>query len=172
MTKKEKNMTEIKFAKIRPTAKIPTKRPEDVGYDIYADLNDVNYIVIEPHETELIPTGLASAFDADYGFILKERSSVGSKGIALRCGVIDSGYRGEWKVALTNTTNKPFIIKKDDYNGPLDPDAIIYSDKKAIVQAMLVKIPVSNVIELSYDQLQTIKSERGIDGFGSTNNIG
>lgn len=165
-------MTEIKFAKIRPSAIIPSKRPEDVGYDIYADLSDVNYIVIEPHETELIPTGLASAFSAEYGFILKERSSVGSKGIALRCGVIDSGYRGEWKVALTNTTNKPFIIKKDNYNGPLDPNAVIYSDKKAIVQAMLVALPLSATTEITYEELQAIESERGADGFGSTNNIG
>ena len=28
--------TTVKFAKVRPTAKIPTKRLEDAGYDIYA----------------------------------------------------------------------------------------------------------------------------------------
>lgn len=30
-------ITTVKFAKVRPTAEIPTKRVEDAGYDIYAD---------------------------------------------------------------------------------------------------------------------------------------
>ena len=94
----------IKFAKVKPDAIIPSKRDEDMGFDISACF-DEDYMVIEPHETKLIPTGLASACDPEYGFLLKERGSTGSKGIALRCGVIDSGYRNEWFICLTNTTN-------------------------------------------------------------------
>mgnify|MGYP000734891585 FL=1 len=82
--------TTVKFAKVRPTAVIPTKRDEDAGFDIYADFED-DFIIIDPHTTTLIPTGIASACDVDYCFILKERGSTGSKGIAQRCGVIDSG---------------------------------------------------------------------------------
>lgn len=108
--------TTVKFAKVRPTAVIPTKRDEDAGFDIYADFED-DFIIIDPHTTTLIPTGIASACDVDYCFILKERGSTGSKGIAQRCGVIDSGYRNEWFVPITNTTNKKIaIVKKDaDY---------------------------------------------------------
>ena len=108
--------TIVKFARVRPTAVIPTKRDEDAGFDIYADFED-DFIIIDPHTTTLIPTGIASACDADYCFILKERGSTGSKGIAQRCGVIDSGYRNEWFVPITNTTNKKIaIVKKDaDY---------------------------------------------------------
>ena len=41
---------------------------------------------IEPHETVLVPTGIASAFSSDYVAIIKERGSTGSKGIGQRCG--------------------------------------------------------------------------------------
>ena len=37
--------TTIKFAKVKPNAKIPTKREEDAGYDIYACF-DEDYITI------------------------------------------------------------------------------------------------------------------------------
>lgn len=104
-------MVDIKFAKVHPNAIIPSKRDEDMGFDIYACF-DKDYIVINPHETKLIPTGIASACDSDYGFLVFERGSTGSKGIARRCGVIDSGYRNEWFIGLTNTTNKMLFITK------------------------------------------------------------
>ena len=88
---------EVKFAKVKEGAIVPSKRDEDMGFDIYACF-DEDYIKIDPHETKLIPTGIASACDPEYGFLLKERGSTGSKGIALRAGVIDSGYRNEWFV--------------------------------------------------------------------------
>ena len=90
------------FAKVKPSAKIPKKRNEDAGYDIYACF-DESYLVIDPGETKLIPTGIASAFDESKYIQLEERGSTGSKGIKRSAGVIDSGYRGEWFVALTNT---------------------------------------------------------------------
>ena len=101
----------VKFAKVRPDAKIPNKRIEDMGFDIYACF-DEDYIEIGPHETKLIPTGIASSCDPKYGFLLRERGSTGSKGIALRCGVIDSGYRNEWFIGITNTNNKYLYISK------------------------------------------------------------
>jgi phytoene dehydrogenase-like protein len=59
--------TTIKFAKVRPNAIIPTKRLEDAGYDIYANFEE-DYIVLNPHETKMIPTGIACACDTDYLF--------------------------------------------------------------------------------------------------------
>ena len=74
----------IKFAKVRPDAIIPSKRAEDMGFDLYPCF-DKDYIMIDAHETRLIPTGIASCCDPGYGFLLRERGSTGSKGIALRC---------------------------------------------------------------------------------------
>ena len=104
-----REVAEVKFAKVHPNAIIPSKRDEDMGFDIYACF-DEDYIVINPHETKLIPTGIASACNPKYGFLVFERGSTGSKGIARRCGVIDSGYRNEWFIGLTNTTNNTTAI--------------------------------------------------------------
>ena len=127
--------TTVKFAKVRPTAKIPTKRVEDAGYDIYADFEE-DYILIPPHDTVMIPTGIASACDTDFCLILKERGSTGSKGVAQRCGVIDSGYRNEWFVPITNTTESPIVILKSDtvsktFLEKLFPHAVFYPYNKA-----------------------------------------
>lgn len=162
--------TTVKFARVRPTAVIPTKRDEDAGFDIYADFED-DFIIIDPHTTTLIPTGIASACDADYCFILKERGSTGSKGIAQRCGVIDSGYRNEWFVPITNTTNKKIaIVKKDvDYIFMKNTSGYtIYPYEKAISQALVVPVPKVNIEELTYDELKEIASDRGMGALGSS----
>lgn len=164
----------VKFAKVRPDAKIPSKRVEDMGYDIYACF-DEDYIVINPHETKLIPTGIASACDPGYGFLLFERGSTGSKGIARRCGVIDSGYRNEWFVGLTNTTNKVMFISKlseretyESYYGDIMPESFVYPYSKAIVQAWVAPVLDTEVEELEYSDLKEIKSERGLGALGSS----
>jgi dUTP pyrophosphatase len=161
--------TTIKFAKVNPNAKIPTKREEDAGYDIYACF-DQDYITINPHETRLIPTEIASVCDKDYCFIIKERGSTGSKGIAVRCGVIDSGYRNPWFIGLTNTTNQPlFLINPNYAEKELIPaNRFTYDCTKAIAQAILVPVPKATVEEISYEELQAIESERGEGALGSS----
>ena len=166
---------EIKFAKVHPNAIIPSKRDEDMAFDIYPCFDD-DYIVINPHETKLIPTGIASACSPKYGFVLKERGSTGSKGIAIRCGVLDSGYRDSWFVCLTNTTNKVMFISKlseqetyDKYYGDIMPESFVYPYSKAIAQALVVPVPKTKVKEISYDELKAIKSERGLGKLGSSN---
>ena len=161
--------TAVKFAKVRATAKIPYKRDEDMGFDIYADFEE-DYILINPHETKLIPTGIASACDNEYGFILKERGSTGTKGMAQRAGVIDSGYRGEWLVPITNTSSQPLFIIKDgkDINMVIDTEYIKYPYEKAIAQALLIRVPTVDVEEYTYEELCEIPSERGIGKLGSS----
>ena len=163
--------TTVKFAKVRPTAKIPTKRVEDAGYDIYADFED-DFIIINPHTTTLIPTGIASACDTNYCFILKERGSTGSKGIAQRCGVIDSGYRNEWFVPITNTTDQKIaIVKKEASDYIFMRNTIeytIYPYEKAICQALVIPVPTVDVEEYTYEELLAIPSSRGTGALGSS----
>lgn len=166
--------TNVKFAKIHPDAKIPSKRKEDMGFDIYACFDD-DYVIIRPHETKLIPTGIASSCDTGYGFVLRERGSTGSKGIAIRAGVIDSGYRNEWFVGLTNTTDKALYISKfedlyeldQNYYG-ISPDGFVYPYSKAIAQALVLPVPDVNVEEITYEELKAITSERGLGALGSS----
>lgn len=102
----------ILIAKLHEDAKIPTKRDEDLGYDLYPAF-DEDLLIIPPLSTKVIPTGLCSAFDPKYGVILKERSKLATLNIGLGAGVIDSGYRGEWGVVLRNyNIHKAFVIRK------------------------------------------------------------
>lgn len=175
----------VKFAKVRPDAIIPSKRDEDMGFDIYACF-DGSYMEIEPHETKLIPTGIASACDTKYGFLLRERGSTGSKGMALRAGVVEGSYRGEWFIGLTNTTEKTLVISKLDKRTTamlmchedeedfmlseyeIDECMFVYPYSKAIAQALVVPVPKVNTEEISYEDLKAIPSERGCGALGSS----
>ena len=188
---------ELIWAKVKPDAIIPTKRDEDAGYDIYPCFEE-DYIIIPPHETKMIPTGIASAFTEDYVAILKERGSTGTKGIAQRSGVIDSGFRSEWQCPITNTNTVDLIISKltieelikkyatkdeEGYqymmNGSwsvyltVDEEdkedlPIIHHYEKAICQAILLPVPKMKTSEISYDELKSIPSERGVGMLGSS----
>lgn len=173
------NNKTIFFAKGNDTVIIPTKREEDGAFDVYANFTE-DYIVIKPHETKMIPTGLYSAFSSDYVAILKERGSNGSKGIGQRCGVVDSGYRGEWFVPLTNHNNIPLVIIKDkkiptevvrfDLFGSPDSDKpyIEYPYEKAICQTIMVEVPKLTTKEITLEELKAFTSERGDSCLGAS----
>lgn len=172
-------ITTVKFAKTKPNAIIPTKRLEDAGYDVYPCF-DEDYIIIKPHTTVIIPTGIASACDTDYCFILHERSSTGTKGMAQRCGIIDSGYRGEWGVPITNTNDVPIVICKKEFIATFSDFAsvlllpygkanyILYPYEKAICQALIIPVPEVEIEEYTYEELKAIPSERGTGRLGSS----
>jgi dUTP pyrophosphatase len=164
--------TNIKFAKVRPDAIIPTKRIEDAGWDIYANF-EPDWIEIPPHDNKLIPTGIASAISSDYAIVLRERGSTGVKNLKISAGVIDSGFRNEWFVCLYNGNDVPVFISKIGDTGeqsPLTehPDAILYPYTKAIAQALIIPVPMVNVEEISYEELLNIPSERGLGQIGSS----
>lgn len=184
---------ELVFAKVKPGAVIPTKREEDAGYDIYACFPE-DYMVIHPHSTKLIPTGIASAMTDKWYLQVEERGSSGVKGMKKSAGIIDSGFRNEIFVALTNANAVPIIISKyekdelfdmyaypynkrvllDDRvnseNDELDiTHAIIYPYSKAIAQLLVHEVPKMEVNEISYEELFEIPSERGVGMCGSSN---
>ena len=159
-------MNSIYFAKLKDEAIIPSKREEDGAFDVYACF-DEPYKMIQPHETVLIPTGISSAFSSQYVAIIKERSSTGSKGIGQRCGVIDSGYRGEWFIAITNHNPQPLVIAKSATPQSF-PECIVYPYEKAICQCLMVEVPKLQIKEISSDELLAMESERGTGGFGSS----
>ena len=92
----------INIKKLTTTAKIPTRGSEyAAGYDLYADIT--KELVIEPHETAKIGTGLSIEIPDGYFGAVFARSGLAAKQ-ALRpancVGVCDSDYRGEYIVAL------------------------------------------------------------------------
>jgi dUTP pyrophosphatase len=138
-------MISFNVNKLTPDAMIPTKdNPADAGIDIYTN----EAYTLQPGERHMFSTGISVEFPEGYVALFWDRSGLGSKGIHRLAGVIDSGYRGEWKVVLINTTNKPFEIKKGD----------------KIIQCVLQKfepVEIKEVGELS-------DSMRGEKGFGSS----
>lgn len=158
------------WAKTNEKAIVPTKRVEDAGYDLYACFED-DSLIVPPHETRLVGTGIASAFSPLFVMILKERGSTGTKGIGERCGVVDSGYRGEINAVITNHNSKPLIITKETDETKLSKLAeeyVVYPYKKAIAQAVLLYKPELEEYEVGYDTLMKLESERGTGKLGSS----
>ena len=163
----------LKIKKLNPKAILPSKRDEDAGYDVYG-LFDEDPKFLYPGNIYLVPLGITTEFPKDYVFYIVERSGSGSKGISTRAGVIDSGYRGEIKTPLNNTSNKLIIFSnkteeeiKKNYAEKIkgyEEKLIIYPQSKAIAQGLLLYSPhveIEEVYELG-------ESVRGEGGFGSS----
>ena len=156
----------IYFSKVNAAAIIPSKRVEDGAFDVYACFED-DYLLLDPHETKLVPTGIASAFSADYVAILKERGSTGTKGIGQRCGVIDSGYRGEWFIPITNHNDRSLIIAKEKVAKHFE-QALVYPYEKAIAQCLMVIVPKLEICEIPHEELLEFVSLRKAGMLGSS----
>ena len=153
-------------------AKMPTKRNEDAGFDIYSD--SAEDIVLKPSETKFFSTGLRSAFPSNFWVEIKERGSTGAVGLSVRSGVIDSGYRGEWKIMLTNVNKYPVVfshsVDKVTYvYGKIFKNKIkkvIYPLSKAIAQAVVIPLP--HIECRPWDSSRVAASERGQTGWGAS----
>lgn len=158
----------IRFSKANPNAKIPSKRDEDGAYDIYACF-DEDFIVLNPHESKLIPTKIKSAFSPKWRIVFQERGSTGKIGLKINAGLIDSGYRGEWFVCLHNASDKMIGIIKGI--NKIEENGIIarYPYSKAICQAKVQEVPLVEIAEIEEDELMQYESERGDGALGSSN---
>lgn len=118
----------------------------DAGFDLRALENST----INPHEQQLIRTGLRIAIPVGWVGIVKDRSSMAKNRIYSHAGVIDESYRGEVLVMLSNDGNEPYQIEKGAKIAQL-----------LIIPCMTESIQVETIEELG-------KTERGEGGFGST----
>lgn len=108
----------IRIKKLHEDAVIPKYATNgSSGFDLVA-LEDVRF---DPGETKLVKTGLA--IDVGYGYELQVRPRSGLSlktplRVANSPGTVDSDYRGEVCVIISNTiSNKgyePYLIKKGD----------------------------------------------------------
>ena len=87
----------LRVRKLDENAKLPTRANEtDAGFDIYS-LEDM---VIKSLGIFKIRTGIALEIPNGWYGQIFERSSLGSKGLCIRGGVIDNEYRGEIVVCM------------------------------------------------------------------------
>jgi len=122
---------------------------EDLGYDVFA----LEGVVLEPRKTVRVRTGISvearhPETGKALGLLVRDRSSMASRGIATTAGVIDAGYRGEVQIVMTNLGMEPIELKTGEKI------------------AQMVPVPVLTGIVEEVDMLE--ESARLGKGFGSS----
>lgn len=158
----------IKFAKTRPDAKIPTKRQGDGCYDLYVCF-DEEFVTIPPHSVKLVPTGLCSTFDSNYRIGFRERGSNTKSALFVMAGQIDSNFTGEIFVALYNGNDIPIEITKNVSEVMKEENFIRVPYCKAVAQFAVEEVPQVDIEEVDADYIMNLKTERGAGMLGSSN---
>lgn len=150
----------IKFKKLVPEAKLPTKgKPGDAAYDLYC----IEDFRLSGGETMKVRTGLQLADmpledGSDLLFLqIEGRSGLASTGVYPVGGIVDAGYRGEIQVLLHN-------------GNPMAPPGFAYPPRTflagdRIAQIIVRRTPKDVVMEETEEATET---SRGASGFGST----
>lgn len=143
-------MQDLKVKILRQGAKMPTYGTEfSAGADLYACLDAA--VTVKPHETKLIPIGIAMEIPVGWAGFVYARSGLALKrhlAPANKVGVIDCDYRGEIFVPMHNHSEEDQIIEPGE----------------RIAQMIFASYYTANFMEA--DELsETVRSE---GGFGST----
>jgi len=140
--------TTINLAKLHPNAVVPAFATDgDAGADLYS----VEELTLAPYQKALVGTGIAIALPKGKVGLIHPRSGLAAKhGVTVlnTPGTIDSGYRGEIKVILFNSSDEEFRISVGDRI------------------AQLVVQNYDSVLFYEVDSLD--ETSRGTGGFGST----
>ena len=143
-------MQDLKVKLLRAGAKMPTYGTEfAAGADLYACLDET--VTVQPHETKLIPIGIAMEIPVGWAGFVHARSGLASKrhlAPANKVGVIDCDYRGEIFVPMHNHSTESQIIEPGE----------------RIAQMIFAPYYVANFVEAE-ELSETVRSEKG---FGST----
>lgn len=140
-------MTTLPFKKLDPDAKLTRGSEWAAGYDLYA----VEKGTVTDCTTKF-KTGVAVEIPPGYVGLIRDRSSLGAKGIVVSGGVIDSDYRGEILVCLTHVALPPVYV--DQFH------VINVGDKIA----QLVVVPCFQGEPTGVEALS--ETTRGTKGFG------
>jgi dUTP pyrophosphatase len=136
----------IKCKKLLDSASVPTRAHEhDAGWDLYS--SEQSFVI--SLKRKIVSTSISLAIpDGHVGLIWPRSGLAAKKGIDVFAGVIDSGYRGEIKVCLYNSSEINFEINKGD----------------RIAQIIFHKLPQTEMLEVGSLE----DSIRGDEGFGSS----
>ena len=98
---------ELKVRRIHKDAKLPSYgHLGDAGLDLFS----VMECVLKGGEVRAISTGVQVAIPDGYVGLIWDKSGISLENIHRLAGVVDSGYRGEIKVVMTNLSTKAFSI--------------------------------------------------------------
>lgn len=139
----------------------------DAGMDLFA----AEEILIRPGETRIIPTGLKLAIPEGYEVQIRPRSGVSLKTflrVSNSPGTIDSGYRDELGIIITNTS--PVCCCNEEGIHTIDSDGNLtgtYRVRKGDRIAQMVLQIVPRMKLMVVDSVAGIGTDRG-GGFGSS----
>src|SRR3954471_19645252 len=124
----------LKVQLLSSGAKAPTiAHPgEDLGYDLYASES----ISVPAKGNAIVPTGVAiecSSNGKPMGCLLRDRSSLASKRVAILAGVIDAGYRGEIKVVMENLGEQAYTVHAGDKIANMVPHPVLTGSVEVVV---------------------------------------
>jgi dUTP pyrophosphatase len=106
---------------------------EDLGYDLFS----LESAVLAPRATVRLRTGIAVEAQhpqtgAPLGLLVRDRSSMASRGIITTGGVIDAGYRGEILVLMNNLTDAPVELKAGEKIAQMIPVPVLTGTVEAV----------------------------------------
>jgi len=143
----------IRISRLNPEKSdlnLPTYATADSsGMDIYAGVE--NDLIIKPGETTLIPTGFMIEVPKGYEAQIRPRSGLALKNritVLNSPGTIDSDYRGEVRIILSNFGENDFIVRRGD---------------------RIAQMVITPVVQAEWEEVQSLEdTERGAGGFGHT----
>ncbi|HXG38814.1 MAG TPA: dUTP diphosphatase [Bacteroidota bacterium] len=143
----------VKISRVnRNVADLPLPRyatEGSAGMDICAAVD--GEVVIAPGETMLIPSGFSIELPVGFEAQVRPRSGLAAKhgiGILNSPGTIDSDYRGEVKILLTNFGSKPFTVRRGD---------------------RIAQMVIHRYAHVDWQEVAALNgTERGAGGFGHT----
>lgn len=145
-------MTVLRIKKLENLKELPLPKYETLGsagMDLRAAIDEP--ITLKQGETKLIKTGFAIALEPGYEAQVRPRSGLALKnGITVlnSPGTVDSDYRGEVCVILTNISTTDFVVERG----------------MRIAQMIIAKYEQAKITEVE----DLDETERGSGGFGST----
>lgn len=136
----------IKFVLLNSDATLPAyAHDDDAAFDIYSSES----FKLKRGTHYAVSTGVSSEIPKGFYVSFRGRSGLAfNNGIDVLAGVIDAGYRGEWKVIIVN-------LGKDD---------IKIGKGERVAQGILQEAPRAKLIEVK----KLSSTERGTKGLGST----
>lgn len=133
--------------------------PSNEVYGLINEADDLCRILIGPHSTCVIPSGIRGILEPEASMLqANDKSGVSSKKkLKVTASIIDSPYTGEIHHVVFNTTNKPVRIDLGE----------------KLVQYIHIPIYLTQPEEINMSEFEKLKTEkefksgRGSDGMGS-----
>ena len=146
--------TSLPVVRLDPGLPLPSRAHDgDAGVDLYS-AEDVK---LDPGRRALVRTGVAIAIPYGMVGLVHPRSGLAARAglsIVNSPGTIDTGYRGEIKVALINLD-------------PAEPIVVHRGDR--IAQLLVQRVELVELVEVSsFDEAGLTQTSRGAGGYGSS----